>query len=96
MRDGGTVCVAERKVSFPVRGNSACEAMEMLGSHRLFGDVGAEGEGRWLGSSPILGVPFRQTRSLGPFSGQGQPGGSLQGRGARIYRVERVAAGGRG
>lgn len=69
--------------------------MEMLGSHRLFGDVKQRGKaGGWGPAQP--GVPFRQTRSLGPFSGQGAARRVSAGEKARIYRVERVAAGERG
>lgn len=47
-----------------------------------------------VGVQPNPGGPIQANRPLGTSSGQGQPGGSLQGRGAWIYRVERVAEGG--
>ena len=80
--------MAERKVSFPVRGNSACEAMEMLGSHRLFGDVGAEGGRLVVGVQPNPRGPIQANKVSGPLFGAGadrrvsagERGPDLQGR----------------
>lgn len=61
------------------------EAMEMLGSHRLFGDVGAEGKaGGW--GQPNLRGPIQANKVSGPLFWAGQPRRVSAGEKGRIYK----------